>query len=401
MMAVYSPNDYYDLWGKIEKLMSEAQCNPTQMSLISQKLKSSDVSGLDVVIELIDAGIKNKDLIRKIVKLVEGNKDLYCLVELEQLRIFNSVEEFREVLKELKKKRKRNYYEGSFLSVTTNMSLYQYEQTEKASDAAEDDFQLQVQEVELSEIFLKPVIPMICIDARIICVTRSGLERVKMEGRMEGIKRALDVTRDEATRSKIQKLSSDDLSLSLRASLPIVETIPNEDAQNNSIIDQIKKYAEKNAYYVSTNKSISPDLQNVKKISKHASSRPDLIVLKKGAGLFVCVGQDDIHKQLEAMSLSGEAKTSKSTSKDPIGQLMGNMNKTLGDITYRAVKRFGRCMDQVDVFGLYFIAQYNKCRVYKAIVKPNQLTKMLVCKKEIEISDAVNGAFSEMSRFYF
>ena len=67
---------------------------------------------------------------------------------------------------------------------------------------------------------------------------------------------------------------------------------------------------------------------------------------QQASALFVITKTDDVCDNLGATSLCGEGKTPGGKKrKDPIGQLFGNMNKTLGDLTYLGVKNEGQIID--------------------------------------------------------
>lgn len=178
--------------------------------------------------------------------------------------------------------------------------------------------------------------------------------------------------------------------------------VPDENSQTAYIVAKIKEYAEKNGYEVTTNKSTSTDVPHVQTFSKHASSQPDLLVQKSGAGLFVSVEDEDcLNGQMEAMSLSGEGKLgTKKQPNDPWGQMLGNMEKALGDIVYRSVSSKGKLVDKITLFGLYFLPECNKCTVYRAVFKWNTPTEIVKVKTSMEIKDAVNRIFHEMSKLY-
>ena len=126
--------------------------------------------------------------------------------------------------------------------------------------------------------------------------------------------------------------------------------IPYEPSQIANIIKQITIYAHQHGYSVTANKSTSDDVPHIKRYSKYASSQPDLSVVKGGAGLFIFhedLEHEDLDKKMEAMCLHGEAKTSTKAPKDPIGQLLGSLEKSLGDI-------------EVSAFCVKYISSYGK-----------------------------------------
>ena len=100
------------------------------------------------------------------------------------------------------------------------------------------------------------------------------------------------------------------------------------------------------------------------------------------------------------MTLSGEGKPGQSKPpKDPIGQLMGNLEKNLGDIIYKSVACKGQVVDKISMFGIYFLPECDKCTVFQATFQWNTPTKIVKVKAPMKINDAVNRVFYVMSKF--
>jgi hypothetical protein len=427
MMAVADPPSQ-DLLEKIKELI---ETTGVDSSLFIHKLKSVDLKSLsllDVVYRLVAAGILGDlpSLSEKIHKLI--NTSVYCLVQLEQLRTFNSEEDALTKIESLKgERRDRSYFEGSFNVLTQKkVFLFEYKWTKKASDAVIDDFHLEIENAGEHQIFPScgSFLPIVRIDVKIFCVSQTTLDMVREEASREGSKRTQKRAQkrvaeiedlDEQTKLKVQKILEDATSGPDDDPVPLLSTPvtpvtpmpplfvrPDENSQTAHIMEQIKEYAVNNNFTVLSDSSTSTDIPHVQKYSKYASSRPDLSLYKDSTALFIFKGTG-IAQKMETMSVDGEGKTKDAANKikkDAIGQLLASMNKTLGDIVYLGVKHHSRIVDTVTMYGLYFVAEENTCEVYKATVKANRPTKVQRTVGKGGISDAVNKVFHEFSVLY-
>ena len=61
-----------------------------------------------------------------------------------------------------------------------------------------------------------------------------------------------------------------------------------------------------------------------------------------------------MEKVIKGMTLSGEAKPTSQAGKDPIGQLIAGMDKTLGDMFDKEIMA-GLILNELTMYGLYFI----------------------------------------------
>ena len=103
---------------------------------------------VDVACGISSAGVVEPDLATKIFTLINENKAVYCLVELEELHIFKSMEEFKT---KIKKNKGERYYDGEFLN--DDVYLYWYEKTVRASEATKHDFHLRLNHVNIDTMF--------------------------------------------------------------------------------------------------------------------------------------------------------------------------------------------------------------------------------------------------------
>ena len=147
--------------------------------------------------------------------------------------------------------------------------------------------------------------------------------------------------------------------------------------------------------------------------SKYAKSQPDItayqdqftIVTTADYGRVVCVHHednsddvevDDVRKKVSGITLTGETKQgSKETDDTTLGQLLAGMDKTLGDMFYKAIMA-DSVPTELTMYGLCLKPGLNSCDVIKADVVIGKRTTLSMGPNKLKIGDAVNRVFNQL-----
>ncbi len=190
-------------------------------------------------------------------------------------------------------------------------------------------------------------------------------------------------------------------------------TTPHELSKVKHIIKQFSLVAETKGLKVYTNTS---DFGNKQYFSKYNLSRPDVatflpseflignevkskwLVLNSADENSDENSEDILCGTLENICLNGEAKGDRAKSKDPVGQLLAGLDKTLADLVSTALKDKNLLISRCTLYGLYFIPDTDTCQVYKLNVVMGKETVAFRGKEDLSISDAFNRVLREMTK---
>lgn len=145
-----------------------------------------------------------------------------------------------------------------------------------------------------------------------------------------------------------------------------------------------------------TNTSLITKRKN--KYTKYYNSRPDqvsyhgcLVASNDFSRLFyIGTGERSLVEAMKkGLTLNTEHKKNKDPPKDPIGQLLAGMEKTMGDIFY-VTQNQESCLQYLTMFGFYLIPSEDSVEIYKANVEIGKPTTVYKGGTTLSVQDAFN-----------
>lgn len=190
-------------------------------------------------------------------------------------------------------------------------------------------------------------------------------------------------------------------------------TDPMELSKVKHIVDQLVCSATDLELEVFTNTAtISAERRN---FSKYHLSRPDTVVLPctvigsrvKNKWLLTVNdnesdneeenSESELRARFKNVFLDAEIKRSQAICKDPIGQLLAAMDKTLADrISSSLSTASGIVIKTCTIYGLYILPETDMCEVYKVDVTLGKPTSAVKGIQKLGVSDAINRVIKEM-----
>ena len=340
----------------------------------------------------------------------------------------------------MKQKYTQGYFDGQFKHICRDCYIYEFTTTLPASNATFHDLQIFLKESSTDGL-LPPCEQLFTISLDIVCVSEQAVnttvekavgkaveqtvERVvklALEAGADGevikaIKRAREQEADgevmKAKWAREQEDGGDEGSASEEPSTKVrslMFTKAHENGITTHIVEQINEFAESEGLVIYSNTSICGSILQ-HKCSKYYLSTPDLatcsqlyaVIATPNLEKVVCItnqreneeddnDEDEILQRVGYIMLTGEAKKT-STGKDPIGQLLAGMDKTLGDMFIEEIYG-GALLTKLTMYGVYFVPSEDSCEVVRANVKIGSPTHMLYGRTKLSISDAMNRIFS-------
>ena len=368
----------------------------------------------------------------------------YFILCLSHPQQFHSLSHANSAILEMKQKYTQGYFDGQFKHICRDCYIYEFTTTLPASNATFHDLQIFLKESSTDGL-LPPCEQLFTISLDIVCVSEQAVnttvekavgkavgkaveqtvERVvklALEAGADGevikaIKRAREQEADgevmKAKRAREQENSGDETSASEEPPTKVRSLIfskAHENAITTHIVEQINEFAKSRGLVIYSNTSICGSILQ-HKCSKYALSTPDLatclqpyaVIATPNLEKVVCItnqheneedddDEDEILQRVSYITLTGEAKKT-STGKDPIGQLLARMDKTLGDMFIEEIYG-GALLTKLTMYGVYFVPSEASCEVVRADVKIGSPTHMLYGRTKLSISDAMNRIFS-------
>lgn len=305
------------------------------------------------------------------------------------------------------------YFDGGFKKVNQHVQVYEFTSTLPANTALLSDLKLSIEDIA-TDIILKPITrTLIVIDVNVVCVPMSDINSRERRGIRRGI--------EEATTAICKKLKLDQTESGLdkvisevcRRTCSEVEelnfrtTTPHELSKVKNIVKQVYQFASDHGFKVYCNEQNITDYRG--KFSKYHLSKPDVAVFSPANMLVAnkveskwllaaCNEEDDDIDLCGSFKNDAEGKRLGAVPKDPIGQLLAGIDKTMADLISNVLHQFTRIITHITFYGLYFVPDpgADKCEVYKVNVKLGKDTIVYKGKETLTVSDAFNRVFQEM-----
>ena len=304
---------------------------------------------------------------------------------------------------ELQRDEEQNYYDGKFVHTCHNYHIYQFETTLRASDAVVKDLKVSFKECSTDSIL--PQTQSHLIEIRLDLVVISKEEVTQLFSRM------LDSNLEPTVAKKLKEDIEATMQVATMPSKqpnPVVMTSPDENAITRHIVKRMSNFAQQKGLKVFTNQS-SITMYGCT-FSKYAKSQPDItvyqdqftIITTEDYGRVVYVHHEDNSDDVEVddvvsgITLTGETKQgSKETNDATLGQLLAGMDKTLGDMFYKAIMP-DSVLTELTMYGLCLKPGQDSCDVIKADVVIGKRTTLYMGRNKLKIGDAVNRVFNQL-----
>lgn len=350
-----------------------------------------------------------------------------------------------EIINMTKKEEDKTYFAGSFKHVCKDYYVFNFKKTLRPVDACVQDLKITLIPCDTNEV-LPCAEQLFSLNVVIVCIAEEDIMQERREGRREGItdvwKKIAEEEIDEPTKKKI-KIACDSLAgtsalVPIVAPTTIITTTPDENSTTRHIVAQMTQFATEHGLLVFNDKSLITELPSRNKFSKYAGGRPDITIYPKEHNKCTIVATKDLRESLyvhhynddeddedddedgeddgvnddgedgEDDSLIGvtrlvgsvclnvEAKPeTKHLAKDPRGQLLAGMDKTLGDLFDRAMIS-GSLLSEQKMFGLHLVAEENFCEVIRADMQIGRPTVLHRGKTILPVKEAINRVFGQL-----
>ena len=174
-----------------------------------------------------------------------------------------------------------------------------------------------------------------------------------------------------------------------------------ENTYNQIIYQQFAPAAKERGYTIETNKV---GTQHVSNVSKYSSSRSDLVTYCPTALQGCVVFQPEtisISEEPKEVTLRGSlTENKKDGSRDPMGQLLGGMEKLAGDIALKYIhSRPKELFNEIVIYGLTLSLQANECTGHKLTMNFNTNCSILESgDRQLTIVDGLNRLLTALER---
>ncbi len=310
------------------------------------------------------------------------------------------------------------YFDGDFNYVHGRILVYEFEETLRASQASQNDYKGVIKKCTTSDILPNIEGTLVSLALQIVCIPKADIEKAMEQAAKQAAKetaeKAIEILTNTHEPSAKKKI--------MLGLLPLLEvpggvvpipsrmTKPDENSTTTNIIHQVCEFAQSNGLYIYTNKSLIFNNASVNRhrYSKYAYSKPDFTIYPRNFTVittktfdkmtFIQHDEDDGEipfQELSGKTLSGEVKPSSAAGKDPIGQLIAGMDKTLGDMFDKEIVG-GSVLTKLTMYGLYFVPLTNDCEVIRAKVNLDQHTIMSHGQQQLTVQDGVNRVFYQL-----